>query len=84
MSLASKEAVYLSNMIAELGFGKLSKSVALFGDDAGALHVQGNSTRSSRTKHISSALLLLERASQGRQNHHPPRGNTETTGRCTD
>lgn len=51
MALASKEAVYLSNMMTELGFGKLFDSVPLFGDNTGALHIARNSTYSSRTKH---------------------------------
>ena len=54
MAHASKETVYkyLSNMMAELGFGKLSESVPLFGDHTGALHKAGNSTHSSRRKHV--------------------------------
>ena len=84
MAHASKDAVYLSNMMAELGFGKLFESVPLFGDNTGALHIAGNSTYSSRTEHIALRFLLLEGASQGRQNYHPPRGNTETTGRRRD
>ena len=39
MAHASKEAVYLSNMMAELGFAKLFGSVPFFGDDTGALHI---------------------------------------------
>ena len=52
MAHASKEAVYLSNMMAELGVGKLFESVPLFGDNTGALHIAGNSTYRSCTKHI--------------------------------
>ena len=52
MAHASKEAVYLSNMMAELGFETLFESVPLFGDNTGALHIAGNSTYNSRTKHI--------------------------------
>ena len=52
MAHASKEAVDLSSMMAELGFGKLFEIVPLFGDIAGALHITGNRTYSSRTKHI--------------------------------
>ena len=51
MAHASKEAVYLSNMMAELGLGKLFESLPLFGDNTGALLTTGNSTYSSRTKH---------------------------------
>ena len=46
MALASQEAVYLLNMMAELGFGKLFNSVQLFVDNTGALHIKGNSTYS--------------------------------------
>ena len=60
MAQASKEAVYLSNMMAELGFGKLFESVPLFGDNTGALHIAGNSTYSSRTKHIALRFFYLK------------------------
>ena len=49
---ASNEAVYISNTIVELGFGNQFKSVPLFGNNAGALHIAGNITYSSHTKHI--------------------------------
>ena len=52
MAHASKEAVYLSNMKAKLGFGRLFESVLLFGDNTAALHIAGNSPYSSHTKHI--------------------------------
>ena len=52
MAHENKEAVYISNMTAELGFGRLFESVPLFGDNTGALHMAGNSTYSSRTKQI--------------------------------
>ena len=38
MAHASKEAVDLSTMMAELGFGNMFESVPLFGDNTGALH----------------------------------------------
>ena len=60
MAHASKEAVYLSNMMAELGFGKLFESVPLFGDNTGAVHIAGNSTYSSRTKHIALRFFYLK------------------------
>ena len=39
MAHASKEAVYLSNIMAKLGFGKLFERIPLFGDNTGALHI---------------------------------------------
>ena len=42
MAHVNEGAVYLSNMMAGLGFG----------DNAGAVHIAGNSTYSSRTKYI--------------------------------
>ena len=52
MTHENKEAVYISNMTAELGFGRLFESVPLFGDNTGALHTAGNSTYSSRTNKL--------------------------------
>ena len=52
--------MYLSNMMAELGFGKLFESVPLFGDNTGALHIAGNITYSCRTKHISLRFFYLK------------------------
>ena len=60
MAHASKEAVYLSNMMAELGFGKRFESASLFGDNTGALHIAGNTAYSSRTKHIALRLFYLK------------------------
>ena len=62
MALASKQAVYLSNVMAALGFPQLFDSVPLFFDNTGALHIAGNSTYSSRTKHIALRLFFLKRA----------------------
>ena len=59
MEHASKEAVYLSNMTAELGFGKLFESVPLFGDNIGAVHIAGNRTYSSITKHMALRFFYL-------------------------
>ena len=44
MAQASKEAVYLSNLMAELGLKKMFESVPFFGDNTGALRIAGNST----------------------------------------
>ena len=60
MAHASKEAVYLSNIMAELGFGKLFETVSLFGGTTGALHITGNSTYSSSTKHIALRFYYLK------------------------
>ncbi|CAM9522413.1 unnamed protein product, partial [Laminaria digitata] len=71
MALVSKEAVYLSNMMAELGFGKLFNSVPLFVENTGALHIAGNSTYSSRTKHIDLRFFFLkELVKEGRITIH--------------
>lgn len=60
MPLTSKEAIFLSNMMAELGFGKLFNSVPLFGGKTGALHTAGNSTYRSRTKHIALGFFFIK------------------------
>ena len=60
MEHAGKEAVYLSSMFAELGFGKLFESLPLFGDNTGAVRIAGNSTYSSRTKHIALRFVYLK------------------------
>ena len=70
VALASKEAVYLSNRMAELGFGKLFHSVPLFVDNTGALHIAGNRT-------YRPTILLSERAREGRADHDPSRGDHE-------
>ena len=59
MALASKEAVYLSNMIDELGFGKRFDCVPRFFDNTSALRITGNNTYSSRTKHIALRFFFL-------------------------
>ncbi|CAM9240520.1 unnamed protein product [Laminaria digitata] len=60
IALGSKDAVYLSNMMTELGFGKLFDSVQCFVDNTDALHIAGNSTYSSRTKHIALPLFFTK------------------------
>ena len=60
MVLASKGAVYLFNTMTELGFGKLFNSVPLFVDSTDALLITGNSTYSSRTKHIALRFFFLK------------------------
>ena len=50
--LAMKEAVFCPNMMAELGFGGDFGQVPLHIDNTATIHVIGNRTYSSRTKHI--------------------------------
>ena len=50
--LARTEAVFYSNMLTELGFGKEFEQVPLHLDNTATLHVLGNRAFSSRTKHI--------------------------------
>ena len=51
-TLDMKEAVFCSNMLTELGFGKQFEQVLLHIDNTATLHVIGNRAFSSRTKHI--------------------------------
>ena len=51
-ALAMKEAVFCSNMMTELGFGKDFGQVPLHIDNNATLHVIGKRAFSSRTKHI--------------------------------
>ena len=51
-ALAMKEAVFCSNMLIELGFGKEFEKWPLHIDNTATLHVIGNRAYSSRTKHI--------------------------------
>ena len=70
MALASKQVVYLSNVMAALGFPQLFDSVPLFFDNTGALHIAGNRT-------YRPTILLSERAREGRADHDPSRGDHE-------
>ena len=56
-ALAIKEAVFCSNMLIGLGFGKDEK-VPLYIDNTATLHVIGNRAYSSRTKHIALRFFL--------------------------
>ena len=58
-ALAMKEAVFCSNMMTELGFGKEFGQVPLHIDNTATLHVIGNRAFSSRTKHISLRLFYI-------------------------
>ena len=51
-ALAMNEAVFCSNMLTELGFGKEFQQVPLHIDNTATLHVIGNRVFSSRTEHI--------------------------------
>ena len=51
-ALAMKQAVFCSNMMTELGFGKEFGHVPPHIDNTATLHVIGNRAFSSRTKHI--------------------------------
>ena len=55
----------------ELGFGNLFDSVPFLVDNKGALHIAGNSTYSSRTKHIALRFFFLkELGKEGRITIH--------------
>ena len=70
MALANKE-IYLSNMMAELGFGKLFHSVALLVDNTDVLYIAGHSTYRSRTRHIALRIVFLkEVVKEGRTTIH--------------
>ncbi|CAB1114208.1 unnamed protein product [Ectocarpus sp. CCAP 1310/34] len=51
-ALAMKEAVFCSNMMTELGFGKEFAQLPVYCDNTATLHALGNRSFSSRTKHI--------------------------------
>ena len=48
------------NVLSEPGLENEFNSVTLFGDNAGALHVAGNSTYSARTKDIALRIFFLK------------------------
>ena len=56
-ALAMKEAVFCSNMLTELGFGK--EFVPLYCDNTATLHALGNRSFSSRTKHIALGFFFI-------------------------
>ena len=58
LSYGAKEAVYLSNLLTELGF-KTFFSVSINSDSTGALSVAGNAMFSSRTKHIALRFFFV-------------------------
>lgn len=54
-----KEAVFCSNLLTELGFGKEFAQVQLYYDNTATLHALGNRSFSSRTKHIALRFFLI-------------------------
>ena len=58
-ALAMKEAVFCSNMMTELGFGTEFGQVPLHIDNTATLHVVGNCSFSSRTKHIALRIFYI-------------------------
>ena len=59
-ALAMKEAMFCSNIMLELGFGKSFGSVPLYIDSTSALHVAGNRTYSPRAKHIALKYFFVQ------------------------
>ena len=58
-ALAMKEAVFCSNMLTELGFGKEFEQVPLHIDNTVTLHVIGNRAFSSRTEYIALRFFYI-------------------------
>lgn len=58
LAQASKEAVYLSNMLGELGFNQFN-TVPIVCDNTASLSLAANGSFSSRTKHIALRFALL-------------------------
>ena len=58
-ALSMKEAVFCSNMMTEVGFGKEIGQEPLHIDNTTTLHVIGNRACSSRTKHIALQFFYI-------------------------
>ena len=58
-ALTMQEAVFCSNMMTELGFGKEFGQVPLHIDNTAKLHVIGNRAFSSQTKHIAMRFFYI-------------------------
>ena len=70
-ALATKEAVFCSNMLTELGFGKEFAQMPVYCDNTATLHALGNRSFSSRTKHIALRLFFIrELVTEGRISIH--------------
>ena len=66
-AFAMKEAVFCSNMLTELGFGKEFAQVPLYCDNTATLHALGNCAFSTMTKHIALRVFYIrELGSEGR------------------
>ena len=66
-AFAMKEAVFCSNMLTELGFGKEFAQVPLYCDNTATLRALGSRSFSSRTKHIALRFFYIrELVSEGR------------------
>ena len=66
-ALAMKRAVFCSNMLTELGFGKDFEKVPLYSDNTATLHALENLSFSLRTKHITLRFFFIrELVSEGR------------------
>ena len=74
-ALAMKEAVFCSNMLTELGFGKEFAQVLLFCDNTATPHALGNrSFQLENETHLASFLLHPTACDRGKYFHsiHPP------------
>ena len=70
-ALAMKEAVYCSNMLTELGFGKQFAQLPVYCDNTATLHTLGNRSSSSRTKHIALRFFFIrELVTEGKISIH--------------
>ena len=70
-ALAMNEAVFCSNMLTELGFGKEFAQVPLYCDNTATLHALGNRCFSSRTKHIALCFFFIrELVTEGKLSIH--------------
>ena len=70
-ALATKEAVFCSNMLTKLGFGKEFAQMLVYCDNSATLHALGNRSFSSRTNHIASRFFYIrELVTEGRISIH--------------
>ena len=84
MALASKRGCMSLQHDDQAGIWKaVQQSTTLWLQHRGPTHRTKSHLQLAHETHRST-FFLLEGASQGRENHHPPRGDTETTGRRRD
>ena len=70
-ALAMKEAVFCSNMLTELGFGKEFAQLPVYCDNTATVHALGKRSFSSRTKHIALRFFFIrELVTEGRISIH--------------